>query len=195
MGVKKAPLPPRDSNIIASFFGHLTTIASGLRMTGTIFFKQLLRIEKSNTLEWPEQPATYSDRFKGKHILTRRPDGRVRCTACMLCATNCPAECIHIEAAESPDKGVEKYPIRFEIDALRCVFCGYCEEACPVDAIRLGPEFAMADTTGNTFIYDKEHLMNRPELNGGLDSVKPEEEKHPQAHGKTDLLNTITPLH
>jgi NADH-quinone oxidoreductase subunit I len=197
MGIKQVPQPPRDSNIIALFFGYLTTIGAGLRMTGTIFFKQFLRLEKSNTLEWPEAPATYGPRFKGKHFLTKRPDGRVRCTACMLCATNCPAECITIEAAESDDKTIEKYPKRFEIDALRCVFCGYCEEACPVDAIRLGPEFAMADTDGHSFIWTKEELMNRPELRGGLDSVKPEEHKHPQAHGTqkaTDPLRTVTSL-
>lgn len=179
MGIIKVAEPPRDPNIILLFWGYLATIASGLKMTGTIFLKQLFRLEKTTTLEWPEELATYSERFKGRHFLTKRPDGQVRCTACFLCATNCPAQCIHIEAAEHPDRNIEKYPKRFEIDFLRCVMCGYCEEACPVDAIRLGPEYNWGGLKGDDWIMIKEYLMNRPELRGGIQSIKPEEDKHP----------------
>ncbi len=87
---------------------------------------------------------------KGNHVLTVKKDGSLRCTACMLCATNCPAECIKINAAEHNDPSVEKFPISYEIDILRCVFCGYCEEACPVDAIRLGPEWQTPESTAPT---------------------------------------------
>ncbi len=142
--------------------GYLMTTLKGLKLTGTVFFKQIFGLEKTVTVQYPEETYEYSDRFKGAHFLTKRPDGRVRCTACFLCATNCPAECIHIVAGESPDIGVEKFPVRFEIDILRCVFCGYCEEACPVDAIRMGPEVSMAGLTGEKkWVYTKEYLLNR----------------------------------
>ena len=43
---------------------------------------------------------------------------------------------------------------------LRCIFCGYCEEACPVDAIRLGPEYELADFDRKDFVYTKDMLLD-----------------------------------
>ncbi len=178
MGVIKVALPPNDTNLFTMAWGYLSTISSGMKKTLQIFFVQITGREKTNTLEWPEEPATYGERFKGKHFLTRREDGQVRCTACFLCATACPAQCIHIEAGEHPTNEVEKFPVRFEIDILRCVFCGFCEEACPVDAIRLGPEFAMVGGPGEKWVYTKDYLADRQELRGGVTSVKEENDKH-----------------
>jgi len=144
--------------------GYLATSLLGLGTTLVTFTKQVFGLEESNTVQWPEVEYQYSERFKGAHFLTKRPDGRVRCTACFLCATNCPAQCITIVAGESPDKGVEKYPARFEIDILRCVFCGFCEEACPVDAIRMGPEYSMAGMTEQKWVYTKDYLLEREAL-------------------------------
>jgi NADH-quinone oxidoreductase subunit I len=143
--------------------GYLATTLLGLGQTISVFAKQLFNIEESVTIQWPEVEYKYSERFKGAHFLTKRPDGQVRCTACFLCATNCPAQCITIVAGQSSDKGIEKYPARFEIDILRCVFCGFCEEACPVDAIRLGSEYSMAGMTEQKWVYTKDYLLNRPE--------------------------------
>lgn len=196
MAVVKVAPPPEDKNIFAAAWGYWTAILKGLGKTGGIFVRQLLHTEKTNTLEWPEQPATYGDRFKGKHFLTRREDGQVRCTACFLCATNCPADCIHIEAGWHPDNEVEKFPVRFEIDILRCVFCGYCEEACPVDAIRLGPEYAMAGMYGDKWVYTKDELTGRENLGDGIESVKEENEKHASTGvtpPKDDQLQTEIP--
>lgn len=89
------------------------------------------------TQSYPEEKVTYPERFRGRHRLMRREDGQVRCVACMLCATACPANCIHIVAAAHEDPTIEKYPVSFEVDLLTCVYCGFCEEACPTDAIRM----------------------------------------------------------
>ena len=158
--------------------GYLFTTISGVLQTAVIFFKQIFGFEKTVTVQWPEEKYQYSDRFKGKHYLTKRPDGRVRCTACFLCATNCPAECIKITASENPDPKVEKYPISYEIDILRCIFCGFCEEACPVDAIRLGPEWQTPGVNGGNFIYDINRLAYRSSLKGGIQSHVDDEERH-----------------
>jgi len=192
MGIIKVPLPPKDRNVFSQAVGYFLMIAEGMRLTITIFFKQLLKLEKTETLEWPEEPATYGDRFKGKHFLTRRDDGQIRCTACFLCATACPAECIHIEAGQHPDNSIEKFPVRFEIDILRCVFCGYCEEACPVDAIRLGPEYVITDYKEKKWVYTKDYLIARDELNQGIQSLKDENEKHPSIDHEPSAVERYT---
>ena len=120
---------------------YLPGILSGMGFTFKTMVKNLVNKNKMPTYNYPEEKYEYSPRFKGNHVLTVKKDGSVRCTACMLCATACPADCITITAAEHEDPTVEKYPISYEIDILRCVFCGFCEEACPVDAIRMGPEW------------------------------------------------------
>ena len=101
----------------------------------------------------------YSQRFRGHHILTTRPDGSVRCVACFLCAQACPADCIHIEAGEQPDVNIEKYPVVYEIDMLRCVFCGYCVDACPEEAIIMSNNYDMAYFTREQSIVGKDDLM------------------------------------
>lgn len=115
------------------------------------------------SIQYPNQRRPYPERYRGRHRLTLQADGSIKCTACFLCATACPARCIYIEPAEHPDSKVEKFPHRYEIDTLLCIYCGYCVEACPVDAIRmdtgLHPEVYPPDP--RLFIEDKEILMRR----------------------------------
>jgi NADH-quinone oxidoreductase subunit I len=89
------------------------------------------------TVQYPEEKVIYPERFRGLHRLMMRDDGQVRCVACMMCPTVCPAHCITIVPEESDSKSIEKRPAIFEIDELRCVVCGLCVEACPCDAIRM----------------------------------------------------------
>lgn len=120
-------------------------------------------VPASATVQYPDERRAYPARFRGRHRLTLTTEGDVKCTACFLCATACPARCIYIEAAEHEDPRVEKFPRRYEIDTLLCIYCGYCVEACPVDAIRmdtgLHPEVYQPDP--RLFIEDKETLMMR----------------------------------
>jgi NADH-quinone oxidoreductase subunit I len=108
------------------------------------------------TIQYPEERRQYSDRYRGMHYI-KATNGVENCTACMLCPTVCPAECIHIVAGERPDK--EKYPIKFEIDMLRCCFCGMCEESCPKDAIKLSTIYEMSTTTRD--VWDKPFLLEQ----------------------------------
>jgi NADH-quinone oxidoreductase subunit I len=153
---------------------YLPEILRGLAVTGYRFWRNLVlnvahqfgfakHRRSMATVQYPEERRRYHDHYRGSHRLTLKEDGSVRCTACFLCATACPANCIYIEAAESPDPGVEKYPARYEIDTLRCIYCGYCVEACPCDAIRMDT-YVHPRIWGYSrldFIETKEILMER----------------------------------
>ena len=97
--------------------------------------------------------------YRGVHRLNKDEEGRVKCVACFMCSTACPARCIHIEAEESPWEDREKYPAKFDIDELRCIYCGMCEEACPVDAIELTHTYDIVGLTRQEMIFDKEKLL------------------------------------
>lgn len=130
---------------------YLVEIVTGLGITIKNFF-----FHKKVTLQFPEQRRDYSPRYRGQHYIKAVNDVE-NCTACMLCPTVCPAECIHIVAGERADK--EKYPVKFEIDVLRCCFCGMCEEACPKDAIKLSNIYEMSQE--NREVYTKDFLMEQ----------------------------------
>ncbi len=133
-------------------------LLSGLAVTLKHFLRNLFGRGKNYTIQYPEERRNYSHRFRGHHILTARPDGSLRCVACFLCATACPAECIEIEAGEHPDVNIEKYPVVYDIDMLRCVFCGYCVDACPEEAIIMSNNYDMAYFNRDQSIATKEEL-------------------------------------
>jgi len=116
---------------------YIPEVMRGMRVTTRQLMKNVFGKRDTATRQYPEVKKPYPERFRGRHRLTWRDDGSVRCVACMLCSTACPANCIHIVAGDRGDQTVEKYPVSFEIDLLVCIYCGYCEEACPCDAIRM----------------------------------------------------------
>jgi len=119
---------------------------------------------KASTIQFPEQKRMTSGRYRGIHLLTVREDGTPKCVACYMCATACPAECIYIESGERPEKTIEKYPTRFEIDLLRCVYCGFCVDACPEEAIFMSRENDLVGTTRAELIIDRDRLIERGKL-------------------------------
>ena len=117
---------------------YVIQVLQGLLVTLNHVARNLLHPDKLPVVYYPEERKHLPPTMRGRHRLMKREDGAPRCTACMLCVTACPAECIHILAAPVPDQEIEKYPEKFDIDMLRCVFCGFCVDACPLDAIRMG---------------------------------------------------------
>ena len=166
-------------------------LLQGLVVTARHFFKNL--VKSKYTISYPEERREYSGRYRGHHILTTRPDGSVRCVACYLCAQNCPAECIHIEAAEHPDVNIEKYPVVYEIDMLRCVFCGFCVDACPEEAIIMSNNYDMAYFNRDQSIVGKADLMKPYTFDEGQLGYRPRfpEEDVQRAKMRRDAFNLV----
>jgi NADH-quinone oxidoreductase subunit I len=105
----------------------LLELMRGLALTGRYMFK------KKFTVQYPEEKAPISPRFRGLHALRRYASGEERCIACKLCEATCPAVAITIEA--EPREDGSRRTTRYDIDLFKCIFCGFCQESCPVDAI------------------------------------------------------------
>ena len=105
----------------------LLELFKGLGVTGRYMFSRKL------TVQYPEEKAPLSPRFRGLHALRRYPNGEERCIACKLCEATCPALAITIEAEPRADGS--RRTTRYDIDLFKCIYCGFCEESCPVDSI------------------------------------------------------------
>ncbi|MBV8318875.1 MAG: NADH-quinone oxidoreductase subunit I [Planctomycetaceae bacterium] len=125
-------------------------------MAGVVFRNKVF------TMEYPEEQHVPSPNYRGVHRLNKDEQGRVKCVACMLCATACPAHCIDIVGATAPETWPEreKYCESFVIDELRCIYCGMCEEACPVEAIELTGFYDLTGLSREQMIFDKAKLLS-----------------------------------
>jgi len=158
-------------------------LVHGLAITISHFMRNLLFPRDTNTdvlhrkgtsqittVSYPEEKQVYPPGYRGLHRLVPRDDGKPRCVACYLCATICPAQCIHIEAGEYPpsdasgeSRVIEKYPTSFVIDELRCIVCGLCVDACPKDAIRMDTGLhTPSEYTRSGFVWDIPRLLQGP---------------------------------
>jgi NADH-quinone oxidoreductase subunit I len=140
---------------------YIPQIVAGLgvtakHMAGVVF------ANKAITVQYPEVKHVPSQNYRGVHRLNKDEQGRVKCVACMLCATACPAHCIDIVGATAPETWPdrEKYCESFVIDELRCIYCGMCEEACPVEAIELTGLYDLTGLSREQMIFDKAKLLS-----------------------------------
>jgi len=157
---------------------YLMELGRGLGVTMKYFFRNVIHRKDTATIRYPEVRYEVPPRTRGMHRLLHREDGSPRCVACFCCSTACPADCIHIEAAEYPESdprsGIEKYPAAFVIDEMRCVFCGHCVEACPCDAIRMDTGLHVPPALARSeLVYDKDLLMEQKGRDGSQATGNP----------------------
>ncbi len=137
---------------------YLVAILKGMWITFTHLFK------KKYTVQYPEEKWATPQGLRGAIRLNRDDQGRVKCVACEMCSTACPAKCISMKAAVPPWPDREKYPVEFKIDMLRCILCGMCQEACPEAAIELTEIYDFSNYTRESLIWDKERLLKNYDI-------------------------------
>jgi NADH-quinone oxidoreductase subunit I len=119
------------------------------------------------TMKYPEEMREKPQRFHGRHVLNRYPDGMEKCIGCELCAGACPAKCIYVRGKDNdpdhPTSPGERYGYVYEINMLRCIFCGLCVEACPTEAITMTQLFEMSTTNRQDAIYTRDTLLMGPD--------------------------------
>ena len=146
--------------------GVLSEFFKGLRVTGRVLIDTVTG-DGLVTTKYPEEFRQKPQRFHGRHVLNRYPDGMEKCIGCELCAGACPARCIYVRGADNPpDEPVapgERFGYVYEINMLRCIFCGLCVEACPTEAITMSSLFEMSTWNREDAIYTKDELLMRPD--------------------------------
>ncbi|HEX9762614.1 MAG TPA: NADH-quinone oxidoreductase subunit NuoI [Acidimicrobiia bacterium] len=142
--------------------GAFTEFLKGLRVTGKVMLRTISGKEMVTT-RYPQERREKPQRFHGRHVLNRYPDGMEKCIGCELCAGACPADCIYVRGMdndpESPTSPGERFGFVYEINMLRCIFCGLCVEACPTEAITMTHLFEMSTTNRQDAIYTRETLL------------------------------------
>lgn len=163
--------------------GLITELLKGLRVTGGTMLRTITGREMVTT-EYPHEKRQKPQRFHGRHVLNRYPDGMEKCIGCELCAGACPADCIYVRGMDNdPDDPVspgERYGYVYEINMLRCIFCGLCVEACPTEAITMTHLFEFSTTNRADAIYTRDELLmdrdgNVPHMFGDDPIIDPEE--------------------
>lgn len=139
---------------------YLIEVFKGMSVTFGHFIRNFLDNSKLYVRHYPEVKPTIPVRWRGRHRLTTHEDGSMKCVACFMCQTNCPAKCIMIEAGERTDGKSEKMPVRFTIDLLECIYCGFCVEACPMDAIRMDTGiYSVTGSERESFVMELDSLL------------------------------------
>ena len=133
----------------------LPGVISGLGVT----FRTMM--QGAVTVQYPHEREEPPTRARGVIALKEE-----NCTACMLCARECPDWCIYIEGHKElrPPRREGGKPRsvnildRFDIDYGLCMYCGICVEVCPFDALFWSPEYEYSEPRISELLHDKDKL-------------------------------------
>ena len=147
------------------------------------------------TVQYPEQRLAPVENARTIPFLVYDgldPLGGLRCTACTICAQECPAHCITIvkDTVKKPDflGKMQFHPKEFSIDISVCMGCGICAEVCPFDSIKMDQVFEMA-SADRSMVLQKAYLAKsndyfrriHPSEAASVDEARSEEQRKAQA--------------
>jgi NADH-quinone oxidoreductase subunit I len=129
-------------------------ILRGLIETARNFCGSYYDPARLTTVQYPEQKLLPQENARTVPFLVydgQDPVAGLRCTACTICAQECPAHCITIvkDTVKKPDYvgKMQFHPQVFDIDMAVCMSCGVCAEVCPFDSIKMDQVFELSSTS------------------------------------------------
>ena len=90
--VKIVDRPVEDVSYVRAMF-------KGMGLT----IKHMFDVTNRATIQYPEEKAPISPRWRGTHRMLTTETGKARCVACGLCPTVCPANCIKLVPGEDEE--------------------------------------------------------------------------------------------
>ena len=128
-------------------------ILQGLFVTAWNFvgsFFDRARSKRLITEQYPEERPKLPENSRTFPFLIYDGDDPVtgiRCTACGICIKECPAQCMYLEQARSPEGKPLRRPSVFTVDISVCMSCQICAEVCPFESIRIDQIYEWSSTT------------------------------------------------
>ncbi len=123
----------------------------GFFETGRNFCGSYFDPARLTTVQYPEEKLAPQANARTVPFLVcdgADPLAGLRCTACTICAQECPAHCIEIvkDTVKKQDYlgKLQFQPKVFNIDMAVCMGCGICVEVCPFDSIKMDQVFELA---------------------------------------------------
>ena len=109
-----------------------------------------------DTVCYPEVKPDLPERWRGRIVLTRDPDGDERCVACYLCFQYALLMQSQFKVlSEKMSVDMPKHSNWISVAA----FSVECEEACPTLSIQCTTDFEMGKYSRDKLLYEKEDLL------------------------------------
>ncbi len=130
----------------------IKNLVKGLGITGKHLGRHAI------TVQYPEERDNIPERSRGIVVLlSDKETGELNCTACELCARQCPTGAIKV--VWHKDEKKKKHLDQFYVDNGICCFCGLCEEACNFSAIKMATKYEFSVLDKDTLLWDKDKLQ------------------------------------
>src|SRR5208283_2502170 len=149
-------------------------LLDGMAVTARNFIGSYFDKERLVTVQYPEERVQVPENSRTFPFLVfDNTEENLRCTACKICETECPPQCIYI-VMDRDEKGKPKQrPKVFDIDLSVCMQCQICVEVCPFEAIKMDNDYEKSQYGRFDELVD--HLPELLKSNEYYNKIKPTE--------------------
>ena len=110
-------------------FSGIWNLLKGMKITGKVL------VSPAVTECYPEKRDELQpkERFRAELTMPHNENNEHKCTACGICAMNCPNQTITVKKSKITDEnGKPKIVLdQYLYDIGSCIFCGLCTRVCP----------------------------------------------------------------